>query len=73
VFAPKGTPRDPTQKFSDALEAAVSDAGIRKRIAELGAIPAAQKEMGAAYLGPFVKNEVERWGKVIGEAKITAQ
>ena len=73
VFAPKGTPREATQKLSDALKAAVSDAVIRKRIAELGAIPAGEKEMGAAYLGPFVKNEVERWGKVIGDAKVTAQ
>ncbi|MBX9591162.1 MAG: hypothetical protein K2X43_17890 [Hyphomonadaceae bacterium] len=72
VFAPKGTPRDAAKKLSDALKAAVSDAAIRKRIAELGAIPATETEMGAEHLGRFVKDEVARWGKVIGEAKVTA-
>ena len=73
VFAPKGTPREVTRKLADALKSAVSDAGIRKRIAELGAIPAAESEMGGEYLGAFVKDEVARWSKVIGEAKVTAQ
>lgn len=73
MFAPKGTPREATKKLSDALKAAVSDAGIRKRIADLGAIPASDKEMGAEYLGTFIKDEVARWGRVISEAKVTAQ
>ena len=73
VFAPKGTPGDVTQKLSAALMAAVADGAIRTRISELGAIPASEQESGAAYLGPFVKKEVERWGKVIGDARISVQ
>lgn len=73
VFAPKGTPREVAKKLSDALSAAVADPAVRKRISDLGSIPAKAEESGAEYLGGFVKKEVERWGKVIGDAKVTAQ
>ena len=73
VFAPKGTPREVTDKLSGALKAAVSDPAVRKSISGLGAIPARDQEMGGEYLGSFVKAEIERWGKVIGEARVSAQ
>jgi tripartite-type tricarboxylate transporter receptor subunit TctC len=72
VFAPKGTPKDVIAKLSQALRAAVADPAIRKRIEELGAIPASPTTSTPEYLGKMVKNDVERWSVVIKAAGVTA-
>jgi tripartite-type tricarboxylate transporter receptor subunit TctC len=68
LFAPKGTPKPIVDKLTDALNKALDDEGVRKRLLELGSdIPDGPRRGGAA-LAALVKSEVEKWGKVIKEA-----
>jgi putative tricarboxylic transport membrane protein len=68
LFAPKGTPKAALDKLADALSKALDDEGVRKRLLELGSdIPGADRR-GPAALSTLVKNEVDKWGKVIREA-----
>ncbi len=71
VFAPKGTPKPITTKLSDALKAAVADPAVRKRIEELGAVPAAGEMATPDYLGRMLKADIERWAVVIKAAGVS--
>ncbi|MFM8614988.1 MAG: tripartite tricarboxylate transporter substrate binding protein, partial [Alphaproteobacteria bacterium] len=48
IFAPRGTPAPVVQKLDEALRAALNDPAIRKRIEDLGSIPAAADQQGPA-------------------------
>lgn len=65
VFAPKGTPKPIIEKLSKALQAAVADPSVRKRIEELGALPATGEAATPEYFGRMLKSDVERWAVVI--------
>src|ERR1700754_4528819 len=68
LFAPKGTPKAIVDKLNDALNKALDDEGVRKRLLDLGSdIPDGPRRGGAA-LSALVKSEVDKWGKVIKEA-----
>ena len=68
LFAPKGTPQPVLDKLTAALDKALDDEGVRKRLLDLGSdIPGADRR-GQAALGALVKSEVDKWGKVIKEA-----
>ena len=71
VFAPKDTPKPIVAKLSEALQAAVSDPAVRKRIEEIGAIPAASETATPEYLGRMLKSDIERWAVVIKAAGIS--
>ncbi|MGB9365404.1 MAG: tripartite tricarboxylate transporter substrate binding protein BugD [Xanthobacteraceae bacterium] len=68
LFAPKGTPKAALDKLTDALDKALSDEGVRKRLLELGSDIPDGPRRGPAALGTLVKSEVDKWGKVIKEA-----
>jgi tripartite-type tricarboxylate transporter receptor subunit TctC len=68
LFAPKGTPKPALDKLVDALDKALSDEGVRKRLLELGSDIPDGPRRGPAALGALVKSEVDKWGKVIKEA-----
>jgi tripartite-type tricarboxylate transporter receptor subunit TctC len=68
LFAPKGTPKPILDKLTAALDKALDDEGVRKRLLDLGSdIPGADRR-GQAALGALVTSEVDKWGKVIREA-----
>jgi tripartite-type tricarboxylate transporter receptor subunit TctC len=71
VFAPKGTPRPVVGKLSEALRAAVSDPAVRKRIEEVGALPATDETATPEYLGRMLKSDIERWSVVIKAAGVS--
>ena len=73
VFAPKGTPKPVLDKLSGALQTALSDEAVRRRIEELGSNPAKPEEQTPEHLRQLVRSDVERWGKVIGDAGVSAQ
>jgi tripartite-type tricarboxylate transporter receptor subunit TctC len=73
IFAPKGTPKAVVDKLSGALGAALSDEGVRRRIEELGSLPAKPDERSPAYLGQLVRRDVETWGRVVSQAGIAPQ
>jgi tripartite-type tricarboxylate transporter receptor subunit TctC len=68
LFAPKGTPKPILDKLTAALDKALDDEGVRKRLLDLGSdIPGADRR-GQAALGALVTSEVDKWGKVIRAA-----
>jgi tripartite-type tricarboxylate transporter receptor subunit TctC len=72
VFAPKGTPKEIVARLSDALDKALSDEGTRKRLHDLGGVIPEGRERTGAYLGEFVKAEVDRWTPILKAAGAVA-
>jgi len=60
LFAPKGTPSDVITRLNAALDKALDDDNLRKRLGEQGGIVPHKAERSAAWLQVFVKSEVER-------------
>lgn len=68
LLAPARTPSKVVQELNTALNAVVQDAAFRTRLKDLGAEPTGGS---AAAADSFIRNEVDRWGKMIREARIT--
>ena len=67
VFVPKGTPKEIVQKLHDEIAAIVSDPEMKAKMGPLGFEP----DGGAtAEFAAYIKAEVEKWRKVIADAKI---
>ena len=73
IFAPKGTPKPVIETLSGALGAALADEGVRRRIEELGSLPPEPGERSPESLRRIVRSDVEKWGKVVGDAGIAPQ
>lgn len=73
IFAPKGTPKPVIDRLSAALLAALDDASVKKRIADVGAIPAKAAEATPEALRKLLSTDVDTWKKIITEAGIAAQ
>lgn len=71
VYAPRGTPADVMEKLQGALQAAVSDPNIRKRMEEMGSVPATAETMKPDHLRKLVDSEMNRWAQVIKAAGIS--
>jgi tripartite-type tricarboxylate transporter receptor subunit TctC len=69
IFAPKGTPAPIVAKLADALDKALDDPGVRKRIADLGGSIPAKAERTPAAFEKYVKKEIDRWGPILAAAK----
>lgn len=68
IYAPKGTPKEAIDKFGAALRAALKDATVATRLAELGAVVAADEKLSPAGLQTWLQQEVQRYGPVIKAA-----
>ena len=51
MFAPKGTPKPVVAKLSGALDKALDDPAVAKRLADLGGSVPAKADRGPAHLG----------------------
>jgi tripartite-type tricarboxylate transporter receptor subunit TctC len=73
LSAPKGTPAPVVQKLNQALAAAMDDAAVVKRFADLGydVVPPAQRS--PAYFDDFMRQEIDLWAKVLGGMKRPTQ
>jgi tripartite-type tricarboxylate transporter receptor subunit TctC len=67
VVAPPGTPAPTVAKISADIAAAIKDPAVRARLAELSAEPVGDTPAEAAA---FMRDEVERWNKVIKAANV---
>lgn len=65
VFAPKGTPNEVVQKLADALDKALDDPAVRKRLLDLGSDIPSKDRRGPQALGTLVKNEIAKWTPII--------
>jgi tripartite-type tricarboxylate transporter receptor subunit TctC len=69
LFAPKGTPPDIVHTLNAAMRASVAHPDYQKRLDDLGSVPADEAEMAPSYLAAFVPQEIERFRKMLGNAK----
>ena len=72
IYAPKGTPRDVSEKFATALRAALKDPTVVQRMTDLGAEFVPDAKLTPEGLRSWLKQETERWGPVIKSAGVYA-
>jgi len=68
ILAPAGTPKDIIQLLNATVNKALAMPEVVERFANLGVIPAPSTPEA---FGTFVREDQQRWGKVIRDAKIT--
>ncbi len=69
-FLPKGTPQPIADKLHKAIETMIAREDIRKRLESLGLEILPPEQRTEAYFAKFLKEDIERWGKVIQAAGI---
>ena len=69
IFAPKGTPAPVVAKLADALDKALDDPAVRKRLNDLGGSVPAKAERTPAAFDAYVKAEIARWAPILEAAK----
>ena len=72
IYAPKGTPKEATERFNAALRAALKDPVFATRMADLGAEIVPDAKLTPEGLRGWLKQEIERWGPVIKSAGVYA-
>jgi len=70
IGAPKSTPVEIIDKLNREINAALADAKINGRLADLGSLP---MPMTPANFGKLIADETEKWGEVIRAANIKAE
>ncbi|HET9903506.1 MAG TPA: tripartite tricarboxylate transporter substrate binding protein [Xanthobacteraceae bacterium] len=73
LFAPAGTPKPVIDKINTALQAFMEEPEILNGWREIGVAPFAKERRGPEAGKAFMRSEVERWGQVIRDNKITPQ
>jgi tripartite-type tricarboxylate transporter receptor subunit TctC len=68
IFAPRGTPQPIVAKLADALDKALDDASVRKRIGDLGGSIPDKRERSPSAFDAYVKAEVARWAPILKAA-----
>jgi tripartite-type tricarboxylate transporter receptor subunit TctC len=68
--APAHTPPDIIAALNKAINTALSDAAVKQRFADLGAVPMI---MTPAEFGQFMADEAKKWGKVVKDAHIKVE
>lgn len=68
LFAPKGTPKAAIEKINAAAVKALDDPGVQKRMLELGNDIPKTAERTPEALGKLVRDEVDKWKKVLKPA-----
>jgi tripartite-type tricarboxylate transporter receptor subunit TctC len=71
-FVPKGTPDPIVHKLNKAMSDTLDNAAIRKRLEELGLVIVPPERRSPEYFAKFLPQDIERWGKVIKAAGISA-
>jgi len=70
VSGPKGIPGPIVESLSNALQIALRDPKMLRRIAEFGGTPLS---LTAAEFGKLVSDETERWAKVVGQIGLSIE
>ncbi|WP_425065976.1 tripartite tricarboxylate transporter substrate binding protein BugD [Reyranella sp.] len=72
LWAPKGLPKDVTDKLVAALKIALKDPKVLERFAGLGTEPVAESQVSPEALKTYLESEVKRWDAVIKAAGVKA-
>jgi tripartite-type tricarboxylate transporter receptor subunit TctC len=70
LFAPRGTPRPILDRLTYALDNALDDQSVRKRLIEIGYEIPSKVQRGQLPLAALVKSEIARWTPIITAANI---
>jgi tripartite-type tricarboxylate transporter receptor subunit TctC len=70
LFGPAGMPPETTQRLYEAARASLQTADLRKRLEGEGAEPVGNPPDEFAH---FIKNDIQRWAKVVKYAGATAE
>jgi tripartite-type tricarboxylate transporter receptor subunit TctC len=73
MFAPKGTPKEITAKLNAAARAALKDASVQKRLAELSVLPPEDAAQTPEALRAFVSSEIDKWVPIIKRSGVVGQ
>ncbi len=68
IFAPKGTPKPIVDKLSAALDKALDDPAVVKRLTGLGGTVPSKAERGPAHLETVLKADIARWNPILKQA-----
>jgi putative tricarboxylic transport membrane protein len=72
LFAPKGTPQPIVERINAALDKAMRDETIAKRLSDLGADLPAPDKRTPQVLGNLVRSEIDKWVPLIESAGVKA-
>jgi tripartite-type tricarboxylate transporter receptor subunit TctC len=73
LFAPKRTPKAVLDTLTDALDKALDDETVRKRLLDIGCDIPAKSKRGQQPLAVLVKSEIARWTPIITAANLKAE
>ena len=71
IFAPKGTPKEVVVKLAAALDKALEDPSVKKRLAALGGSIPPKQERTPASFARLVKAEIARWSPILKDTSLT--
>jgi len=71
IFAPKGTPSKAITVLASALDKALDDPAVKKRLGDLGASIPAKHERTPQGFSRLVQNEIARWLPILQAASAT--
>jgi tripartite-type tricarboxylate transporter receptor subunit TctC len=70
LFTPKGVPRPILDRLTDALDKALDDHNVRKRLVDIGGDIPGKAKRGQQALAVLVKSEIARWTPIIKAANV---
>jgi tripartite-type tricarboxylate transporter receptor subunit TctC len=70
LFAPKATPHAILDALTAALDKALDDTNVRRRLSELGCVIPDKAQRGQQVLAALVKSEIARWTPIIKAANV---
>ncbi len=73
IFLPKGTPDAIVKKLNSAMVAAMKTPSVRERLQGFGAQVVSDDRATPAYLGSFVKSEIEKWAAPIKASGVSVE
>jgi tripartite-type tricarboxylate transporter receptor subunit TctC len=73
LFAPKGVPKPILDRLTDAIDKALDDPDVRRRLVDLGCEIPSRPRRGQAALAALVKREIARWTPIIKAANVPTQ
>lgn len=69
MYAPKGAPPEVAEKLTDAVNKALADPDVQKRMAGAGIVK--PRQTGPAFLQKYLAGEIEKWSDILRTTKDT--
>jgi tripartite-type tricarboxylate transporter receptor subunit TctC len=69
MYSAKGTPPEVAEKLTTALNAALADPAVQKRLDGVGIVK--PRQTGPVFLEKYLSDEIEKWGDILRTTKDT--